>query len=136
MKYNIYKSAGILVKDRKFLVCRPKSKDIFYSPGGRLEEEENPIEALKRELKEDLDIFADESDMEEFGTFYAPAAGDEKSLLRIDVFLVKKWKGEMRPNGEIEEIAWINGNKAKAMKLGSIFEHQVMPKLLELQLID
>jgi len=91
---------------------------------------------LKRELKEEFGIEIEEENIREFGDFYAPAAGNEENMLRMDVFIVEKWKNEPVPSAEIDEIKWISSNIPKDMKLGSIFEHEVIPKLKSENLID
>lgn len=137
--YNFYKVGGILLKDRKLLVTRSKGKEFFIAPGGKVEEGEVAFDALKRELREELDIEIEEAHIQKFGTFYAPAAGNEQSILRMDVFIINEWYGDPKPSSEIEELAWILSQKdqnTEGMKIGSIFEHQVIPKLKEMDLID
>lgn len=135
-KIDIYKSAGIIIKDRKFLITRTKGKNFFVSPGGKLEKGETVIEALERELKEELDIQIDIESLEDFGNFYALAQGQEDKYIQMNVFIVKKWKGEIKPSREIEEIMWIDSNFPSNIELGSIFRHDIFPKLKNLDLID
>jgi 8-oxo-dGTP pyrophosphatase MutT (NUDIX family) len=134
--YNIYKIGGILLRDRKLLVCRSKGKEAFIAPGGKVEGAEKPFEALKRELMEEIGVGIASEDIELFGTFYAPAVYDTQNILRMDVFTVKKWQGEPLAGSEVEEIQWVNTAMAKDMKMGSIFEHEVVPRLKEQSLID
>jgi mutator protein MutT len=135
-KVDIHKAAGIIIRDRKLLVERSEGKEFFIAPGGSVEPGETVEQAVVRELKEEFDINVKGSDLEEFGTFYADAAGQEKLRLRMDVFTVKEWQGEPTPNSEVEEIAWITSNQPKSMKVGSIFEHEVIPRLKAKNLID
>lgn len=134
-KVDIYKSAGILLKDRKLLVTRSTGKDFFVSPGGKIETDETSQEALLRELREELGIEVEQPDLSEFGTFYAQAAGETDKFIKMDVFLVTKWYGEIVPSSEVEEVIWINF-RDKGINLGSIFRHDVLPKLKEMDLID
>lgn len=130
-KIDIHKAGGILLKDSKFLVSRSKGKDFFIAPGGKVEEGEAVPEALMRELQEELSIVVKAEDLEEFGTFYALAAGDENKYLQMDVFVVKNWSSDIAPASEVEEVQWIDSNPPADMKLGSIFQHDVLPKLKE-----
>ncbi len=95
--YQIYKVAGVIIKDKKHLLGRAIGKDFFIEPGGKIEARETAAQALIRELEEELNIEVRETDLEEFGTFYAPAAGKEHLMLRMDVFTVKKWKHYIKP---------------------------------------
>lgn len=87
-------------------------------------------------MREELGISVSEESLEFFYTFYASAAGEERKTLRMDVFLVKDWKGDPRAASEIEEIAWVNSFFPETMKIGSIFKNEVIPRLKKLNLID
>ena len=52
------------------------------------------------------------------------------------VFLVKKWQGEIIPDNEVEEIRWLTSDTPKDIKIGSIMEHETIPKLKKIGLID
>ncbi|MEK7086414.1 MAG: NUDIX domain-containing protein [Patescibacteria group bacterium] len=135
-KIDIHKAGGILIKEREFLISRSKGKSFFVAPGGKLEKGETPEEALQRELKEEFTIRIELEDLEKFGTFYAPAIGMEDKYLQSDIFLVHKWKGEIQPDNEIEEIMWIDSHLPEGIQLGSIFQHEVLPRLKKENLID
>ena len=53
-------TAGILVQGKRVLVTQRNENDLrgllWEFPGGKVKEEEDPKEALRRELKEELDI--------------------------------------------------------------------------------
>lgn len=135
-KVDIHKAAGVLLRDRKFLVARSRGKNIFVAPGGKLEQGESLIEALQRELREELGIEVRSSDLREMGTFYAAAAGQESAYLQMDVFFVDVWKGEITPSAEVEELLWINSAPPAGIEIGSVFLHDVLPRLKTLDLID
>ncbi len=133
---DIYKAAGILIKDRKLLIEKSENKEFFIAPGGSIEEGETPKEALVRELWEEFNIKVSASDFEEFGHFHAKAAGQEENIVHMNVFIVKKWEGEPSPHAEVREIMWVTSDIPKDIKIGSIFEHEVIPRLKSLGLID
>lgn len=133
---DIHKAGGIILKNRKFLVERSKEKKFFIAPGGSIEEGETPKQALVRELMEEFQIKITEDNLEEFDTFFAPAAGQEDKYLQMDVFVIKDWVGEPTPDNEVEEIRWINSQIPAGIQVGSIFEHEVLPRLKEQDLID
>lgn len=136
LKFDIYKAGGIIIKNRKFLVVKPNWGEHFISPGGKIDEGETVKGALKRELKEELDIETKEEDFDFFSTYYAEAAGGSEKKLRMDAFIVKAWQGEIRPSSEIVELYWIDTDIPKGMKIGSIFENQVLGELKEKGLIN
>src|SRR3989338_6687295 len=110
-EFDYYKVAGILIKDRKLLFSREVGKEHLIAAGGVIERGEEPKEALIRELKEELSLEVDLSDLEFFGSFIATASGSLNKTIKMEVYVVNKWKNEPTPsNGEeqIEEITWFN----------------------------
>ncbi len=134
--YDIYKSGGIILRDKKLLVEKSIGKDFYIAPGGSIEAGESSKQALVRELMEEFSITTHEEDFEPFGTFYAEAAGQETKVIRMDVFIVKKFEGEPTPSSEVEFIKWIDSDIPADIKVGSIFEHEVIPRLKERGLIS
>jgi 8-oxo-dGTP pyrophosphatase MutT (NUDIX family) len=132
---DIQKAGGVLIQNRCFLVTKSFGKDIFVAPGGKLEKDESAIQALERELTEELNIKINASTIEALGTFYAEAAGQGNLTLEMQVFYINDYAGEMTPSSEIEEIKWIN-TQTHDVKIGSVFEHDVMPLLKQQDLID
>jgi mutator protein MutT len=133
---DIHKAAGILIRDRKLLVERSKGKEFFIAPGGSIEEGETPRQALVRELMEEFQISVNEADLSEFGTFRAAAAGQESKVVEMQVFTVSNWQGEPTADNEVEEVRWVSSLPEEGIKLGSIFEHEVIPRLKTAGLID
>lgn len=136
MEYSIYKVGGVVLLGKKLLVCKPKGKDFYIAPGGKVETGETPEEALVRELQEEVSITVQKEHLEPFGTFYAPAAGDETQMLRMDVFLVESWEGHIEPGHEIEIVEWVSSVVPENITLGSIFGHDVIPRLKQQKLIE
>jgi len=135
-RIDIYKAGGILIQDRKFLVTRSRGKDIFYAPGGRIEQGEDSEGALVRELEEELSIRVKKEHLKPFGTFLHPGAGEDHFTIKMDVFLVEAWEGEIVPGHEIEEFLWITSHPPSNLKIGSIFGEEVLPRLKAKGLID
>lgn len=91
---------------------------------------------MVRELREEFQISVDESDLEEFGTFCHPAAGQNGKIVCMEVFTVKKWEGAIKPDNEVEEILWLTSQLLGNLKVGSIIEQEIIPRLKEKALID
>ncbi|KKS16186.1 MAG: NUDIX hydrolase [candidate division WWE3 bacterium GW2011_GWC1_41_7] len=133
---NIYKAAGILIKDKKLLVEKSVGKEFFIAPGGSIEVDETPKQSLVRELQEEFQVETKIEDFEEFGTFTAEAAGQTGKIVQMNVFIVKNWVGEPTPDHEVEQILWTDSNIPPDIKVGSIFEHEVIPRLKTANLIS
>lgn len=135
--YDIHKAAGIIIQDRRLLVERSKGKTVFIAPGGKCELGETSQQAVIRELKEEFRLDISENNLEIFGTFYAEAAGSHNAgkKLRMDVFMVHD-AGEVTPDSEVEEIRWISSDIPVDIEVGSIFAHEVLPRLKKRDLVD
>lgn len=133
---DIYKASGIIIKDRKVLASRSAGKDTFIHLGGRIEPGETAKQALIRELKEEIQIDVQETDLELFDRNSAPAANSPEVDVYMDVFMVRQWDGEITPDNEVEEIRWLTSDVPKDIKIGSIMQHETIPKLKAENLID
>jgi 8-oxo-dGTP diphosphatase len=134
--YQIHKAAGIIIQNKKQLLGRSKQKEHFIEPGGKLEPGESAQQALIRELMEEFDLKIRDEDLEPFGTFYDAAAGQEHLRVRIDVFMVKKWTGQIAPCHEVEELLWVTSELPEDIKVGSIFKNEILPRLKAKGLIE
>ena len=133
---DIYKAAGIIIKDRKLLFTRAKDMQVFIDPGGKIEEGETATQALVRELQEELTIDVTEKDLEFFGEYTAEAANHKGKTVHMQAFIVKKYTGEIKPSAEIEELLWLTSDMSSDIKVGSIFGGIVLPALKEQGLVD
>lgn len=133
---DIHKAAGVIIIDRKLLVVRSKGKEHFFAPGGKLDPGETSRQALERELTEELSIVIDSSACESLGDFWMPATDKPELMLRMDVFMVEQWEGELTPSAEIVELGWVSAGNPEGLSIGSIFEHKIVPLLQERDLID
>ncbi len=134
-KPDIYKAGGVLLKDRKFLVAKSKKHPIFMMPGGKIEAGETPVQALCRELQEELNVIVKSEDATLVDSFEEPASMNPSLLLKMDVFLVKNWEGEPVASSEIGDLRWIDSHPPEA-EVGSVIFKKVIPFLLEKGLID
>ncbi len=71
----IDKLAFIYIKDRKVLSTLSAGKDTWYIPGGKREEGESDLQALVREVKEELTVDILENTVKPYGVFQAQSHG-------------------------------------------------------------
>jgi mutator protein MutT len=133
---DIHKAAGIIIRDRKLLFEKSFGKEFYIAPGGKPKLGETSEQALVRELKEECSIDVKESDLEYFGTFSAEAINHPGNTAILKVYMVNKWSGDIEASNEVERLAWVASNNPEHLPIGSIFEHEVIPALKKLKLID
>ncbi len=100
--------ALIHIKNKKLLLVRPKSKKIFYMPGGKPDAGEDNLKALIREIKEEVDVDIDPKTVDFYGTFEAQAYGRDKGVMvRVHCYTANH-TGEVRSSSEIDEVAYFS----------------------------
>lgn len=122
--------------DRKLLVERSRGKDFFIAPGGKIESGETAKQALVRELREEFRIDVREVNLVPFDTFLAAAANHPGQQVHMQVFIVTKWQGDIVPDSEVEEIRWLTSEIPADVQVGSIFAHEVLPRLHQQGIVD
>jgi 8-oxo-dGTP diphosphatase len=129
-----HKIAGIIIRERKLLMCRKYNELHFIMPGGRMQEGETPKQTLERELEEELGVKL--VSMEHFRDYEAPHIQDKNKIVRMDTYLAEI-RGEPRASMEINEIIWLDSNyKARGINVASINQDYLIPELKRLCLID
>jgi 8-oxo-dGTP diphosphatase len=97
--------AALIAKDGKLLVCqrtRHQTMPLKWEfPGGKIEEREQPRDALYRELEEELGILATIGDEVARFRHEYPNGG----MVELRFFLVREYKGEIE-NRIFKDIQW------------------------------
>ena len=97
--------AAVIVKENKFLIARRREgKHLEFRweyPGGKVENNENEKESLKRELKEELDISVSIDDYitESFYEY-------DKAKINLKAYFVKNYSGTIKLTDH-DKINWI-----------------------------
>lgn len=103
----IDKLAWIYIKDKKILSTMSKGKDTYYIPGGKREPLENDIEALTREVKEELSVDLDLNTLKYYGAFQAQAHGKSEGVVVKMSCYTSDYTGELKADSEIAELTWL-----------------------------
>ena len=110
-------SAIIRNKNNQILIMSRKKKESFRDcwefPGGKLNNGETYLEALVRELKEELNIKINIQELVNYSFFKHQYRA---FLLMMYVFEVKKWSGKIC-NNENEKIEWVSISELRGKKL-------------------
>ena len=101
--------AGLIVQDGKLLVCqrtRHQTMPLKWEfPGGKIEEKEQPRDALRRELEEELGILATVGDEVKRIRHEYP----NRTIVELRFFVVREYQGEIE-NRIFKDIRWAAPN--------------------------
>lgn len=103
----IDKIALVYIKEGKVLFLRSQGRDVFYFPGGKRISGESDLEALTRELKEEMGVRLSPETAVFLTELRAPAHGQSDPAEVVCRFYAGEFVGEIVPQSEIEEIAWL-----------------------------
>lgn len=104
----IDKLAWILINGNAILSTKSYGKDKYYIPGGKREQGETDMQALCREIKEELSVELKIETLQFVGEFQAQAHGHpEGTMVKMTCYMAD-YTGDLKPDSEIEEIIWLN----------------------------
>lgn len=120
-------AAALLIgQDGKTLLVRKRGTRAFMQPGGKIEQHEEAITALLRELHEELGLVVHPSHPVYLGRFLAPAANEPGWTVEAELFRVHI-PGGVTPAAEIEEIAWVDPSASIDLDLAPLTRDHVLP---------
>ncbi|WP_441957146.1 NUDIX hydrolase [Mycolicibacterium houstonense] len=118
--------AAVVLDERdRVLVVRKRGTSAFMQPGGKIEPGEQPLEALGREVREELGVGFDPAAASELGRHSAPAANEPGHIVDAWLYSVRL-DGDPRPQAEIEEMQWIDPHAPGDVPLAPLTEHTVL----------
>ncbi len=102
-------TAGLLVlKDNKLLLAYSNNKKAWYLPGGKLEADETALQALQREVLEELNLKLEEKLLKYYSHITAPAYGeDTDTTMKQDCFLYEL-RQNVTPGKEIGAVRFFD----------------------------
>ena len=128
---------AIVLKDGKILLGRRLKKGPFHGMwctfGGFVEPNETPLQALTRELYEELGI---ETVNPEPLTFIETMVEDLPSRYKFQshFFLVRNWKGEITNKSEHSRIRWFSRDELKDLPMGWVGRSVIEKYLKEISI--
>ncbi|GAA4023677.1 NUDIX domain-containing protein [Allokutzneria multivorans] len=103
----IDKIGWVLLEDGRLLCARSYGKQRFYVPGGKRDPGESDVQALVREIAEELAVAIAPETARHIGTFQAQADAKADGVLVTVACYTAEHSGTPAPTSEIEEIRWL-----------------------------
>ncbi|WP_425955296.1 NUDIX hydrolase [Xylanimonas sp. McL0601] len=101
--------AAVVVRDGQFLLVRKRGTTAFMQVGGKIEPGELPLEALVREVAEEIGLMLDPAAVRPLGRLEAVAANEPDHVVDAHVFGVDLPPGvEPEPRAELEDLVWVD----------------------------
>jgi 8-oxo-dGTP pyrophosphatase MutT (NUDIX family) len=121
-------AAAILREDGAMLLVRKRGTTAFMQPGGKIDGDETPVAALRRELIEELRLDIRTEDALYLGRFAAPAANEPGCIVTAEMFCLKA-NSDFAAQAEIEEVCWVLPGTYVGLKLAPLTRDVVIPAI-------
>ena len=108
------------------LLVRKRGTQAFMQPGGKIDPGEQPLQALARELLEELGLRIDPAQARYLGVFSAPAANEPGFEVQAELFQLHI-DAPVQPAAEIEEVQWIDPLTEGNLTLAPLTRDLILP---------
>lgn len=114
----------------QLLTVRKRGTQAWMLPGGKRDGDETPLQALLRELQEELQIDMAADDFASLGTFSAIAANEADTQVHAHVFVAPApLLLAVQPAAELAALQWLALDQPLPDTLAPLLRSQVIPAL-------
>ena len=122
---------AIIKRGNHFLIIKRSSKDEIHPgrwsfPGGKLEEGETILEALKREIKQEVNLDIDNNLV--YIADYNYKRKDRSNTLGVS-FLVKSFNSNVKKSKEVEDFKWVTVEEINKYEVTGSLEEEMLKAL-------
>ncbi|HWM33997.1 MAG TPA: NUDIX domain-containing protein [Pseudolysinimonas sp.] len=127
-KPTVLRIAAAVVTDPagRSLLVRKTGSTVFMQPGGKIESGESALDALTRELREELGLVVDPAETEYIGSYRAIAAHEENTVVRAEVFFLVTHDVPVA-SAEIAELHWVERLDDLAVEVAPLSRDSLLP---------
>lgn len=123
----IHIAAALLIgPDGRTLLVRKRGTEAFMQPGGKIEPGEPALQALVRELDEELGLAIDPLQAEFLGEFSAPAVHEAGFEVLCQLFRIQT-DDAVVAGAEIEEVVWVGADTHPQLDLAPLTRDVILP---------
>ncbi|MEN7536083.1 NUDIX hydrolase [Aurantiacibacter flavus] len=115
----------------RLLLVRKAGTNSFMQAGGKIEADEDPWSALRRELREEIGLDLADDERSYLGCFFASAANELGRLVEASLFHVRTNHTPIVA-AEIAEAVWVTHSDAASMVLAPLTRDFVLPMAADL----
>lgn len=121
-------NALVTDKDGRMLVVRKNKSIYFQMVGGKIENNEQPIQTLEREFKEEINIDINLHNVSFLGNYSTTAVNEKNTQVYANVYHVQLTSVDKINNAaEIEEMVWLTKENYKSYRLAHLLEEFSLP---------
>lgn len=114
----------------QLLTVRKRGTQAWMLPGGKRDGDETPLQALLRELQEELQLDMAAQDFAPLGTFSATAANEVDTQVHAHVFVAPApLQHAVQPAAELAALQWLALDQPLPDTLAPLLRSQVIPAL-------
>lgn len=127
-------AAGIIIDPKgRLLIVRKQNTHKYMLPGGKIDDGETPIEALMRELQEEISLTIPPTLAHFIKEYDAPAANEPGYFIRSNLFFILLPEQiEISAASEIAEALWITPKEIPHYDFAPLMTSFVIPTWLDL----
>lgn len=127
-------AAAMLTRaDGKTLLVRKRGTLAFMQPGGKIDAGESAVQALARELSEELGLTIVPDEARFLGEFSAVAANEPGFEVNCQLYGVHADQ-PVTPAAEIEEAIWVDDGNIDELHLAPLTRDSILPLYRSLQI--
>lgn len=136
MENNALPTVGLLViRNNKLLLAYSKNKKAWYLPGGKIDKGESAVNALQREIQEELNVTLNPQKLKYYCHISAPAYGEIPAVVMEQDCFLYEINEEIQAGNEIADVKLFNlemYKKESVQVIGvlEVFEWLIKDKIL------
>jgi len=121
--------AAALIDDPRgrVLLVRKRGTTFYMQAGGKIELGELAVEALLRELREELEFVPPVGNAVFLGTFHCQAANEPDHMLEAHLFHVRAAEEDFQIGAELDDVLWVEVDAADHLPLAPFTRDYVLP---------